>query len=82
MKYARPSTWPLLLEGKIKEALKLDKKRGYAYEWASLPPGRYGQPSKTMVQALGLYDKYFKEENNGKTDLHIEYGFLKKVFND
>lgn len=82
MKYARPSAWPLLLEGKIKEALELDKKRGYAYEWASLPPGRYGQPSKTMVQALGLYDKYFKEENNGKTDLHIEYGFLREVFND
>ncbi|WP_201509895.1 LysM peptidoglycan-binding domain-containing protein [Psychrobacter alimentarius] len=82
LKYARRHAWPLLLEGKIREAMELDRKRGYAYEWASLPPGRYGQPNKTMAQALKLYDKYFEEENNGKTDLHIEYGFLKEIFNE
>lgn len=26
-----------------------------SYEWASLPPGRYGQPSKTMSQARAKY---------------------------
>lgn len=82
LKYARQYAWPLLLEGKIREAMELDRKKGYAYEWASLPPGRYGQPSKTMSQALKLYDKYFKEEGNRKTDLHVEYGFLKGIFNE
>ncbi len=26
-----------------------------SYEWASLPPGRYGQPSKTMSQVRAVY---------------------------
>ena len=26
-----------------------------SYEWASLPPGRYGQPSKSMSQMYSAY---------------------------
>jgi len=29
-----------------------------SYEWASLPPGRYGQPSKTMSQMRAAYCSY------------------------
>lgn len=29
-----------------------------SYSWASLPPGRYGQPSKTMEQAWTIYQRY------------------------
>lgn len=64
----------LIIEGKIELATS---KYG-SYEWASLPPGRYGQPNKTMKQALALYDKYLQEELAGKSDLHLKNGFLKK----
>jgi len=26
-----------------------------SYEWASLPPGRYGQPNKSMTQMRSTY---------------------------
>jgi len=26
-----------------------------SYEWASLPPGRYGQPTKTLSQMRSMY---------------------------
>lgn len=45
-----------------------------SYEWASLPPGRYGQPSKTMDEALSIFDEYLKQELEGKSDLKIPFG--------
>lgn len=53
-----------------------------SYEWASLPPGRYGQPAKTMDEALALYDKYYKEELSVKSDLHLKQGFLKDFYSE
>jgi hypothetical protein len=47
-------------------------------EGASLPPGRYGQPIKTMEQALSLYNQYLNEELEGKSDLCLKKGFLKE----
>ena len=73
-KHKRKGMLKLIVEGKIKEATE---KYG-SYEWASLPPGRYGQPNKTMAKALELYEKFLKEELAEKSDLHIKKGFLKK----
>lgn len=63
----------LIMKGSIQSATE---KYG-SYEWASLPPGRYGQPVKTMPQVLSLFDEYFEEEMLGKSDLHLEQGFLR-----
>lgn len=43
--------------GEVVEALD-----SLSYEWASLPPGRYGQPSKTMGEALSIFDNYLQDE--------------------
>jgi len=40
-------------QGRLKEAL--DK---CSYEWASLPPGRYGQPIKTYQECEAIFRKY------------------------
>lgn len=53
---------------------------GYSHEWASLPLGRYGQPAKTMAQALKYYNDFLEKEMNGETDLHIEHGFIQGKF--
>lgn len=37
--------------GNIQEAIEI-----LSYEWASLPPGRYGQPIKTMDAVLNYYN--------------------------
>ncbi|RQM70676.1 hypothetical protein [Aeromonas enteropelogenes] len=68
-KYKRAGTLEQIRQGRIQEAL--DK---LSYEWASLPPGRYGQPSKTMGEALSIFNLYLKEELENKTDLHIPLG--------
>ncbi len=73
-KIVRQGMLRLIVEGKIKEATE---KYG-SYEWASLPPGRYGQPNKTMKEALALYDDFLKKELAEDTDLHIKKGFLKR----
>ncbi|EOY5729417.1 hypothetical protein VIW49_15330 [Enterobacter bugandensis] len=49
------------------------------YEWASLPPGRYGQPAKTKSEALYLYNYYLDEEVKGQTDLHLDIGYITKT---
>lgn len=46
----------LILDNRIKDAIELA-----SWEWASLPPGRYGQPIKEMEEAISYYDKYLKE---------------------
>ncbi|WP_310597102.1 glycoside hydrolase family 104 protein [Aeromonas aquatica] len=68
-KKKREGTLDKIRRGEIEGAL--DK---LSYEWASLPPGRYGQPSKTMGEALSIFDQYLKEELDGKTDLKISFG--------
>lgn len=68
-KKKREGTLDKIRRGNIEGAL--DK---LSYEWASLPPGRYGQPSKTIGEALSIFDEYLKEELDGKTDLKIPLG--------
>ena len=53
-KHKRPGSLELITKKQIKEALE---KYG-SYEWASLPPGRYGQPTQTMDVALAKYEEY------------------------
>lgn len=49
-----------------------------SYEWASLPPSRYGQPVICMENALKNFEKYLKNEQSGKhSPLHLQNGFLK-----
>lgn len=57
---------------KIKEAIESS-----SWEWASLPPGRYGQPIVTMERALSNYERFLSEEKQGITDLFLKNGFLK-----
>ncbi|WP_144283276.1 PAAR-like protein [Chryseobacterium echinoideorum] len=73
-KHKREGMLDLIIKGEIKGATE---KYG-SYEWASLPPGRYGQPIETMEKALELYDKFYKEELTGKSPLHLKKGFLKE----
>lgn len=63
----------LIINNMPKEAMQ---KYG-SYEWASLPPGQYGQPTQTMKEALAGYEKYLKEELKGMSNLHLKNGFLK-----
>ncbi|WP_201023816.1 glycoside hydrolase family 24 protein [Type-D symbiont of Plautia stali] len=73
-KYKRKGSLSEIMAGNIRGAL--DK---LSYEWASLPPGRYGQPAKTMDQALSLYDKYLSGEVSGISDLHLEQGYITEI---
>jgi muramidase (phage lysozyme) len=74
LKHKRAGSLPLITKNQVKEALE----QYGSYEWASLPPGRYGQPAQTMTAALEKYDKFLKEELAGTTDLHLKKGFLKE----
>ena len=47
----------LLIYDRVKEAIELA-----SWEWASLPPGRYGQPIKKMGEAMALYERYLEDE--------------------
>ncbi|MFY0666369.1 MAG: glycoside hydrolase family 104 protein [Natronospirillum sp.] len=49
----------------------------YSWEWASLPPGKYGQPNKSMEEVLRIFDDYLEQEIRGVTDLHIENHVIK-----
>ena len=61
-KHKREGMLDLIIKGDIKGATE----QYGSYEWASLPPGRYGQPIETMEKALELYDKFYQEELSGK----------------
>lgn len=41
---------PLLARGQIEDAIK-----AASWEWASLPPGRYGQPMRSMLECIRKY---------------------------
>ena len=64
----------LIIDNKPKEAME----NFGSYEWASLPPGRYGQPTQTMNDALNYYEKCLKDELLGISNLHLKKGFLKE----
>ncbi|UBO74291.1 glycoside hydrolase family 24 protein [Aeromonas rivuli] len=68
-KKKRPGCLDLIRQGKIVDALDT-----LSYEWASLPPGRYGQPSKTIDEALKIFNEYLEQELNETSDLYIPLG--------
>ncbi|CNL04709.1 lysozyme [Yersinia mollaretii] len=68
----RDNALDMIIQGKIKEAIE----NSCSYEWASLPPARHNQPIKSLSECLRVYSEFFKEEMEGKTDLHIKNGFL------
>ncbi|MDC9768160.1 glycoside hydrolase family 24 protein [Proteus mirabilis] len=76
LKYKRKKSLNLIMEGKIDNALEI-----LSYEWASLPPGRYGQPAKSKKEALVLYENYLNEELQGISDLFISLGTIEKIAN-
>lgn len=75
-KYKRPGMLDEIIAGNIEEATAEYGSR----EWASLPmnetEGRYGQPNKSMTEALELYEDYRQEELAGNSDLYLPNGFL------
>lgn len=73
-KYKRKHSLDKIMSGDIDGALDI-----LSYEWASLPPGRYGQSAKTKQEALSYYSQYLDEELNGKTDLHLNIGYITKI---
>ncbi len=74
LKHKRAGSLELITKNQIKESLE----QYGSYEWASLPPGRYGQPAQTMDVALAKYEKFLTEELAGTSDLHLKKGFLKE----
>ncbi|MFJ7316680.1 glycoside hydrolase family 104 protein, partial [Pseudomonas sp. NPDC098747] len=75
LKYkVRGDALDLIVSNKIQEAIESS-----SYEWASLPPGRYGQPIKSMDEALAYYEKFLNEEILGTSDLQLTPGFLKEL---
>ncbi|WP_395075707.1 peptidoglycan DD-metalloendopeptidase family protein [Flavobacterium sp.] len=46
--------------------------------WASLPDAPYGQPTGTKEECKANYEKFLKEELEGKSDLYLKKGFLKE----
>ncbi|USR59166.1 glycoside hydrolase family 104 protein [Lelliottia amnigena] len=73
-KYKRKHSLDKIMSGDVDGALDI-----LSYEWASLPPGRYGQPAKSKQDALSLYSHYLDEESSGKTDLHLDIGYIAAV---
>jgi len=72
LKYKRQGGLTLIKNGKIEEALD----KYYSYEWASLPPPRYGQPVNDLPKCLSLFERYLEEEKKGISPLHLQKGFL------
>ena len=73
-KIKRKGSLEKIIAGDISGSLEI-----LSYEWASLPPGRYGQPVKTRNEAIRLYDSYLKDELSRNTDLHIPVGYILNV---
>ncbi|WP_262764593.1 glycoside hydrolase family 24 protein [Enterobacter quasiroggenkampii] len=73
-KYKRKRSLDKIMSGDIVGALDI-----LSYEWASLPPGRYGQPAKSEQEALSLYNHYLEEELAGRSDLHLDIGYISTI---
>jgi muramidase (phage lysozyme) len=56
----RRKALPDVLAGRIERAIELCN-----CEWASLPGSPYGQPVRTMAQALGDFNRYLAQEGAG-----------------
>lgn len=67
----RDNALNMITQGNVKEAIE----NSCSYEWASLPPGRHGQPIKSLSECLRVYDDFLKEELEGESNLHIKMGF-------
>jgi muramidase (phage lysozyme) len=65
----------LIIDDRIDDAIKIS-----SYEWASLPPSRYGQPSTSPLKAKQDYNTYLNEELSGNSDLEIKFGGLTHFF--
>lgn len=76
LKYKRKGALKLIIDDDIDGALDI-----LSYEWASLPPARYPQPTKSKGEVISLYNKYLSEELSGETDLHLPIGYIKQVYN-
>lgn len=76
LKYKRKGALELIIDGDIDGALDI-----LSYEWASLPPARYPQPTKSKSEVMSLYNKYLLEEISGETDLHLPIGYIKQFCN-
>lgn len=74
LKYKRKYSLDKIMSGDIDGALDI-----LSYEWASLPPGRYGQPAKSKQEALSLYNRYLDEELAGRSDLHLDMGYITAI---
>jgi muramidase (phage lysozyme) len=75
LKYKRKGSLKLIIDGDIDGALDI-----LSYEWASLPPARYPQSTKSKSEVMSLYNKYLSEELSGVTDLHLPIGYIKQVY--
>jgi muramidase (phage lysozyme) len=64
----------LIIDGKYEQAIV----GSCSYEWASMPPGRHGQPKKSLDVCVEKYNLFLDEEIHGKTTLRIKLGFLKE----
>jgi len=83
LKHKREGILDLIMKGEIEMAV-----RKYAsLEWASLPHignnSNYSfkgkpQPAIPMKDVLAYYEKFYKEELEGKTNLYLKKGFLKE----
>ncbi|TLI79672.1 hypothetical protein FEK43_18620 [Escherichia sp. E2562] len=73
LKVKRKGSLEMIAKGDINGALDI-----LSYEWASLPPGRFGQPAKTRGEADYLFEKYLKEELKGNTVLYLPVGYISK----
>lgn len=71
----RDNALNMIIDNEIKKAIQ----SSCSYEWASLPPSRHNQPTKTLDECLKFYESFLMEELAGKTSLKIENGFLKRV---
>lgn len=74
LKYKRKGSLKLIIDGDIDGALEV-----LSYEWASLPPARYPQPTKSKKDVMSIYNRYLSEELSGKTDLHLPIGYINSV---
>ena len=71
----RMNALDLIIADRIDDAIKIS-----SYEWASLPPSRYGQLSTTPLKAKEHFDFYLIQELKGISDLEVESGQLIKLF--